>query len=236
MFSSPDSNPTLIGCSLSGNTASYGGAVSSSGDNQLIARHCTLSGNVASDAGGGFYSFGGSSLSISNCILWGDSPDEIAREDAAVTVRHSDVQGGVPAGSTDGGGNGDFDPMFRVAPNPGGDGSWNGVDDDYGDLRLEPGSWAINAGDPNFVPDVGETDIDGHSRVLCDRVDMGAFEFGIGDYDCDGEANLSDFAAWPVCATGPGDEAYGVGCEAFDFDGNGAIDLVDFAGIQRLGI
>ena len=47
----------------------------------------------------------------------------------------------------------------------------------HDDLRLGAGSPAIDAGDPNTVLEAGETDLDGQDRVLCDRVDMGAFEF-----------------------------------------------------------
>jgi hypothetical protein len=62
---------------------------------------------------------------------------------------------------------------------------------------------------------------DGHARVLCDRVDIGLYEFGIGDFDCDQSADLSDFSAWEQCMTGPtdggpADPPYATGCEAFD--------------------
>ena len=97
------------------------------------------------------------------------------------------------------------------------------------------GSPAINAGDPNtsFLP---ATDLDGHTRVLCDRVDIGAYEFGIGDYNCDQSVDLSDFASWSACMTGPRSGPYGAGCEAFDFNADGSVDLLDVAGWQRLAI
>jgi len=38
---------------------------------------------------------------------------------------------------------------------------------------------------------------------LCGRVDMGPYEFGIGDYNCDQTIDLADFAAWEGCMTGP---------------------------------
>lgn len=91
--------------------------------------------------------------------------------------------------------------LFVRAPADGGNGFGDnpitGADesanDDYGDLHLQPGSAGINAGDPAFVPAPGETDFDGHSRVLCGRVDMGAFEFGVGDHDCNAAIDVSDF-------------------------------------------
>ena len=101
-----------------------------------------------------------------------------------------------------------------------------------GDWRLLPGSPCINTGDPAFIPAGGETDLEGHARVLCDRVDMGAYEFGIGDMDCDQTVDLYDFAAWQTCITGPDGEPYEEGCEPFDFNYDGFVDLRDFAGMQ----
>jgi cysteine-rich repeat protein len=45
-----------------------------------------------------------------------------------------------------------------------------------GDFHLTGSSPAIDAGDPAFVADPGETDLDGGARVLGPRVDMGADE------------------------------------------------------------
>jgi len=47
---------------------------------------------------------------------------------------------------------------------------------DGGDVHLPPGSPAINAGDPAFVPGAGEVDLDGTARVNGPRVDIGADE------------------------------------------------------------
>ncbi len=43
-------------------------------------------------------------------------------------------------------------------------------------LRLGAGSPAIDAGDPAFVPASGETDVEGRTRVVGARVDIGAYE------------------------------------------------------------
>jgi hypothetical protein len=101
------------------------------------------------------------------------------------------------------------------------------ANDDYGDLRLLPISPGVNAGDPDLVLAEGQTDRDGHPRILCGRVDMGAYETGIGDFDCNGSADLSDFSSWDSCMAGPGG-AYAFGCEAFDFDGDLDVDLKDY--------
>ncbi len=61
---------------------------------------------------------------------------------------------------------------------------------------------------------------------------MGAYEFGIGDYDCDQDTLLFDFAHWAGCVTGPDNGPYDPGCEAFDFDGDLDVDFEDFHGFQ----
>ncbi|MDO8629886.1 MAG: right-handed parallel beta-helix repeat-containing protein, partial [Phycisphaerales bacterium] len=232
------SSPALSGCTFSGNTGRYGGGGVYNRSSAPTVTNCTFSGNTAGYGGG--MANGASTLTVTNCFLWGDTPDEIANIGELI-ISFSDVQGGLPVGAADGGGNSNVDPMFVRPPNPGPDGTWNGVDDDYGDLRLRAGSPCIDAGDPAFVAQPGETDLDGHARVLCGRVDMGAYEFGIGDYDCDQVVDLADFSSWQACMIGPHDvrvlalaaltapavqsaidnRQLAIGCEPFDFDGDG---------------
>jgi flagellar hook protein FlgE len=50
------------------------------------------------------------------------------------------------------------------------------VDAANGDYRLLGDSPCINSGDPNYIPEVNETDLDGNSRVINGRVDMGVYE------------------------------------------------------------
>jgi len=45
------------------------------------------------------------------------------------------------------------------------------------DYHLLPDSPCINAGDPNYVAEPNETDLDGKPRVIGGRIDMGAYEF-----------------------------------------------------------
>ena len=101
-----------------------------------------------------------------------------------------------------------------------------GTEDD--NVRLTLRSPAINFGDPEhvYVPWLRETDLDGHARVLCGRIDMGAYEFGIGDFDCDRDVDLSDLGNWSDCMDCP---CCLDGCEAFDSDADYDVDLGDFA-------
>jgi hypothetical protein len=144
--------------------------------------------------------------SIRNSIFWGH-PDLAPPPDwyplinlyptaTGADVNYSIVQGW--DGSLGGVGNSGLDPLF-VDPD-GADGIFGTEDDD---LRLSPDSPAINAGDPDAAAYLPEPDLDGHTRILCGRVDLGAYEFGIGDYDCNRSVNLSDFAFLPACLTGP---------------------------------
>jgi len=182
--------------------AGGGAAVFAENGSHLIVRAST----IVYNAGSGLVAWAGSSVIVGSSIVWGNSGYQLTGDNADVVF--SDIQLGWP-----GVGNVEYNPLFVRIPDGGGDG-WGddpatpgvdeGANDDYGDLRLKPGSPAINTGDPSFVPQPGETDLDGHARVLCGRVDMGAYEFGIGDYDCDQSVDMADLAAWDSCMGGPG--------------------------------
>ena len=45
------------------------------------------------------------------------------------------------------------------------------------DYHLLPNSQCINSGDPHYIAEPNETDLDGKPRVIRDRIDMGAYEF-----------------------------------------------------------
>jgi hypothetical protein len=54
----------------------------------------------------------------------------------------------------------------------------------------------------------------------------------LGDCDDDGDADLDDYAQFPGCLSGPG-VPYDPACECADSNSDGAIDLRDFAALQR---
>lgn len=56
---------------------------------------------------------------------------------------------------------------------------------------------------------------------------------GAPDLDCDGDADLEDFAELTTCLLGPSIGIL-IGCQQADFDGNQHIDLSEFSGFQRV--
>lgn len=194
----------LVNCIIAGNTAGgSGGGLYQRSDYGNSVVNCTFSGNSASSYGGGIYNrYHHGSPTLTNCILWGDTPDEISgvSTGSEANVTFSDIEGGWW-----GEGNIDADPCF-VQP-----GYWADADDPNiilepddenavwvdGDYHLLRASPCLNAGDPNYVaePSAGripngycyfdpgsyiatssERDFDGEPRVIGSRVDMGAYE------------------------------------------------------------
>ncbi len=237
-------NSVFIGNSTPGN----GGAIYTLRPCLSRTINCTFSGNVAGLAGGAIFSENNhyfacadSTTEVANSVFWGNldsggkvaSAPVLADTGAILNVNHSLVQGGW-AGP---GGVGiiDADPLFVDSLGPDG---IPGTGDE--DLRLLFGSPAIDAGDELFlVPWSGTgmaegiaTDLDGHARVLCGAVDMGAYEFAIGDRDCNGTVDLFDVAGFQGCFSGDsnGDpEALPDECLSFDFNADGLVDLADYA-------
>ena len=109
------SDARLVNNMIVRNQAVYGGAIATTflpgGSNPEIL-HCTLSENSASESGGGIWFDGYNSVgTVRNSILWSDEAPldaEIHVETGgAVDVTYSDVEGGHP-----GSGNIDGDPLF----------------------------------------------------------------------------------------------------------------------------
>jgi parallel beta-helix repeat protein len=159
------SSPTLTNCTFVGNLAfSMGGGMVNYGAGTPTLTNCTFSGNSA-HTGGGIYDRS-SLLTATNCILWGDTPDEISVHGTPPVVAYSDVQG---TGVYPGGGNIRADPAFEDAA--------------MLDLDLLEGSPCIDVG-TNDAPNLPPYDFEGDPRIWdgdwdgTAAADMGADEFG----------------------------------------------------------
>ena len=214
---------------FSGNMAAMGAAIYNVGGTVNI-EGCTVVENHALSSVGGILTNSGNT-NVKSSVLWGNSDPggttEVAQLDGAVSsVDYSCIQG--LSGALGGKGNIGDDPMFVDV-----DGVDNIVGTSDDDAALTAASPAIDAGDLAVVFEFGERDLTGVPRVLCGRIDMGAYELGAGDIDCSGETNLADYISWPDCMNGPGGPSYAAGCEAFDFENDGDVDLLDLSVLQR---
>ncbi|MDH4240302.1 MAG: right-handed parallel beta-helix repeat-containing protein [Phycisphaerae bacterium] len=165
------SNATLRNCIFSGNSAYEGGGMFCTFSSPTLI-NCTLSGNSASDYGGGIYGEDSSNPTLTNCTLWGNSDSEI---ESSAVITYSDIKGGWP-----GKGNIDADPYFVETGYWDANGTPDDISDDFwvdGDYHLLLSSPCIDTGDPNYIPEPNETDLDGKPRVIGGRIDMGAYEY-----------------------------------------------------------
>ncbi|MBN2024342.1 MAG: right-handed parallel beta-helix repeat-containing protein [Pirellulales bacterium] len=212
--------------------------------------NCTIAANTATYGGGGLTLRDGASLTAANCILYANSaiwgPEVQVRHTASLSLAYCDVAGSSDAVCADSGallewldGNIDASPSVIRAPSDGGDG-WGddpdtpGVDesanDDFGNLRLQSDSPAINAGSNALAVDAQGnplgTDAIGHPRIAYGTVDMGAYEYLLpGDANLDAVVGKADAAA--VAAHWLARE--GMSWTEGDFNGDGCTDDLDLA-------
>ena len=162
MYNRYDSNPIVTNCTFSSNSAlAYGGGMYNYYYSSPTVTNCTFSSNTALE-GGGVHSEYDSNPTVTNCILWGNTPQEVYNydESSSPVIKYSDIQGGWEG---EGHNNIDINPNF--------------VDSENGDLHLSSDSPCIDAGDPNYALDSNyPTDLDGNPRIVCGRIDMGAYE------------------------------------------------------------
>jgi hypothetical protein len=258
-------DPVIVNTIFSGNTASnFGGGLFASVTTNTDVINCTFSANAASTRSGGIYN-SESNTTIINSIFWRNfrsnngnmgSDDQVFNAgNTTSSVNYSLVQGGW---SGHGGvGIVNADPLFGQNPDDGGDGygdnpSTGGVDeslnDNYGDLHLQTGSPAIDAGEPDALPaDIVDLDADSDTaeqlpldmdlrlRRVDDlltadtggsfpTVDMGAYEFACtGNLNDISAVTLEDFALfnqqWMATDCGL--------CSGADFDDDNDVTTAD---------
>ncbi|MFO7698729.1 MAG: PKD domain-containing protein [Anaerolineae bacterium] len=186
--------PTIAGALFRGNTAATddGGAIASFASNPALT-NVALVHNSSADRGGAIYIYDGAPVlanvtiagntgvegtalyvgnsatpTVTNAIIWANEPSAsvpISVQSGTPAISYSLVQGGHTGEE-----NLDADPLF--------------VDLAAGDLRLQEGSPAIDAGLNSAVPEGVTTDLSGAPRFFdgdgdaVSTVDMGAYEWG----------------------------------------------------------
>lgn len=196
------------------NRAPYGAGLYLARDTAAYIQGTTIAGNNWDESGGNGLGGYSSSTTIVNSLIHVNAPFDVTADyDVDYVFEYSNI-GVTKDVEVEGPGNINVDPLF--------------IDPDNGDYHLTADSPCVDAGDPEFVPEEGETDIDGQPRVVGERVDMGADEFLLtcdGDFDLDEAVGAADLAlllgSWGPCGD-PDD------CPA-DLDGSGAVGPFDLA-------
>ena len=188
------SDVNFMNCLIAENYSTYyGGGIEFVGDwreeHTLTMTNCTVVGNGSGQKGGGVLATNNVDLIITNSILWNNTSGEGEQISLYATSHISGVStaklyyslldGGVEGVYPGYGGYKviaenciDADPLFR---DPDGIDDIPGTEDD--NLRLSTGSPCIDAGDPNYIAEPNETDLDGRPRIIGGRIDMGAYEY-----------------------------------------------------------
>ncbi len=191
------SNPTISNVTFSGNTASdWGGGMYNSFNATPMMSNVTFSGNSAGNTGGAMYNDRNSSPTIVNSILWNNAANgstitvsaSIFNDNSSPTISYSVVANSGGSGGSwdsaagvDGGNNLDVDTQFVADVDPA------TAPTTTGDLRLQPSSPAIDAGDNATC---AADDLRGAPRPQDGNGD-GVVTCDMGAYEADGIATIA---------------------------------------------
>jgi hypothetical protein len=220
---------------IANDASAYGGGIAAF-QNVVSTTNCVFEQNTANEGGGIAKVASIANVEVANSIFRGNLDTAIYSfpDLTKFSIVNSNIEGGATGTNII-----DLDPMFATNPSPGPDGMWDGVDDDFGDLHLQPGSPCIDTA-ANAAPNLPATDLDDNTRVQNCVVDMGAYEFTQpgpitdADTDCDGDVDGVDFAQFAQCFNKSGNPPRTLGCSTWaagqlDFDDDTDVDGLDFA-------
>ena len=195
-----ESSPVIVNCVISGNKAGQNGGAIHCDTSHPTLTNCTVVGNQATGSGGAVQCYSSSSPTLTNSVLWGNTPQEVHVVYGTPVVSHCCISGGWSGAGSD---NPSTEPHFVA------DGVWddNGTTSTWddlwveGDYRLRVGSPCIDAGDnavdidlvtPGVQP-LPATDAEGSERIQDGDgngsviVDIGVREATVGYSVPDGE-------------------------------------------------
>ena len=194
----PSGSLTVINSSFLGNTSNtgdHGGAVFIE-ETPFLFINTIFVGNFSGDKGGAIFAYNVPISYIYNSTFANNQGSKKGVQNDGSTT-YLDIYNSI---FKDGELNGDYtldtntmtsgDPVFIRDPEDGVDNKWGTADDDYGNLRLQSTSPAIDAGNNgNIRDDLGDLDgdsdttenipydLDGNPRVFNGTVDLGAYEY-----------------------------------------------------------
>lgn len=166
IYSNAKVSSTIVNCMIFDNTAGLGGGIYAAGNSTIT--NSNIADNTASNTGGGIYCDASVEPTIKNCVVWGNSSEQISGSSPVITF--SCIQDGYP-----GEGNFDSNPRF--------------VDPGNGNYHLAGDSPCINAGTNEGSP---VDDIDNEGRPNRYDVDIGCDEYYGVYIDADSD-NLPDY-------------------------------------------
>lgn len=182
VYSDISSNHFINTSIFSNSAAVFGAGFRSENSGNPKLTNCNINNNVSNNQAGGLYSSLDSSLTLNNCILWGntdlddiDSELQIQNLSGTAFVNHTLIRGQTPIG------NGNIDSAMSINP--------MFVDESTNDYRLEENSPLVNAGNINYFPPELTLDLSSNSRFKACSIDIGAYE-----HQSLWGANLSDTA------------------------------------------